>query len=238
MNQHTVKTGDVHHRLTILSVKPFILQCICGTITDKYKPSHVLTGGLKSCGCLRYVKPMSPGSVFGTIKVLRCLKPNAKAVARTYDVECLKCGSVQAMSHTSINDRYVRKFGCMNCLLKYKESKQRMMKAAFSTRIALGHDTNTFMRDYCEQHDMMTITFIRMALKDMLTNMQLEEAGDIQSHAEVYGKLSKESFVIDITADERTQLEEFCVRMNMRVSRSIARLVRHAVTRYCKKIAH
>jgi len=236
VSPYEFKVGDKHHKLTIINATPFTLQCECGAVITKYKPSHLFAGRVRSCGCIVRSKAIKNGSVFGTIKVLRCLNPELKAVSRSYEVECTKCNFVKIMAHTSVHARYERKFGCYNCVNIHKETRRKAKLAPFCTRIVLEPAVEAFMRAHCEQSKTPVITFIRAAMNDMVDNMKLEEAKTIPTHAEIYGKLSKESFTIDITAEEKERLEVFGRRMKLYVSRSIAKLIRHAITRRYRQL--
>jgi len=49
------QVGDKIGRLTVESVKPVRLRCDCGTMTA-YTFTHVVSGRVRSCGCLRQEK--------------------------------------------------------------------------------------------------------------------------------------------------------------------------------------
>lgn len=230
------KVGDVHHDLTIISASPFILRCKCGEELTKYKPSHLFRGRVRSCGCARRYVDMSPGTVYGTIKILKCLNPDRKATQQAYDVECQQCGNTQIMGYSSINARYKRKIGCYNCVFLHKEKLRRHRMPGCCTRIALQPSIEAFVRTYCEKYNMTIIAFIRAAMQDMFENATPEDARFIPSHAEVYGKLSRESFNIDLTARETEMLLAFAKRMKIYASRSMAKIIRFAVNRYCETL--
>ena len=113
---HGYAIGDVQGLLTIAALNPLVVKCACGKTRTDRAISHLLAG-LESCGCR--TKPRRTIDVGMEINGLRIISQHKYGQAireRTWNVECIRCAAVGAISEEWLIARATRNAqGCRAC---------------------------------------------------------------------------------------------------------------------------
>ena len=113
---HGCAIGDVQGLLTITGLSPLVVSCACGRTRTDRTPTH-MRAGLKSCGCK--TKPRRTIDVGMEINGLRIISQHKYGQAirkRSWNVECLRCLAVDAISEEWLIARAKRNAqGCRAC---------------------------------------------------------------------------------------------------------------------------
>jgi hypothetical protein len=93
------------------------------------------------------------------------------------------------------------------------------------------------MRQYCDETGMSLNAFVRYAIGSTLTTMTKLDARDVPTHAQIYGRLSRQSVTLRLTPYERRSLEAIATKFLMKRERSYSRLIRYSIMRACSLIS-
>jgi hypothetical protein len=111
------EVGDVVGRLTITSLKPFICQCSCGNVVERYRPCN-LRNGCKSCGCL-HRGPNYEATVWKRAKYrpIECLTPGEKHEGRIWKAACTICDREYTITEKALYSaaQKPQRKGCVEC---------------------------------------------------------------------------------------------------------------------------
>ena len=131
--------GKKFNKLTVLkkSEKPrfYICQCECGKIKEVRK-DHLISGNIKSCGCLRKTKPFKlrrdlTGQKFGKLTVLSYSHSDKNHFAY-YLCKC-ECGNTKIVRASNLISGDTKTCGCYNKTTK--ENGGRLVHGLSDTRL-------------------------------------------------------------------------------------------------------
>jgi len=110
------KGGEVFGQLTVIkfnryagSAQMWDCRCECGKMTLVMR-RHLISGGTRSCGCLRQCKPFQGGEVFGRFTVIS-FSHIAKRV-HYYKCRC-SCGTIKTVQRSGLLSGNIRSCGCL-----------------------------------------------------------------------------------------------------------------------------
>ena len=143
-NPTGISIGDKFHRLTLTSIRPYIFQCECGGEYKTTRPSMVIKGAVKSCGCLRrelavemvearaearrLQRNIRVGAKVGMLTIIG--KAEARNNNACFEVRC-DCGTVKIVEGRRINS--TASCGChrpVMCRLSLEKARQRQKEIA------------------------------------------------------------------------------------------------------------
>jgi len=104
-------------------------------------------------------------------------------------------------------------------------------------KIWLEPGVDAVMRQYCDETGMSLNAFVRHAISTTLTTMTKQDARDVPTHSQIYGRLSRQSVTLRLTNYERKSLESMASKLLMQKERSYSRLIRYSIMRVCSLLS-
>jgi hypothetical protein len=104
-------------------------------------------------------------------------------------------------------------------------------------KIWLEPGVDATMRQYCDETGMSLNAFVRYAIGATLTTMTKADAREVPTHAQTYGRLSRQSVTLRLTNYERKSLETMASKFLMQKERSYSRLIRYSIMRACSLLS-
>ena len=117
-----VHVGERFGRLTVTSVRPFLMLCDCGTMVRDRVAHHVTRNRLRSCGCLKREKTEVPHTSFRWSEI-RCVNPDEKVHFQRFDVTCVQCNRPSVVCYASVTSTKETR-GCKLCVQDAQEAKR------------------------------------------------------------------------------------------------------------------
>lgn len=127
-----IGVGDKFGRLTVTSLRPFLMACDCGAEVRNRCPHHVTHNRLRSCGCLRRERREVPHSS-SRWSSIRCTNPEQKVHFQRFDVTCVKCKRPSTVCYASVTAS-AKTRGCALCVQDAHEAKRERERAYIMRR--------------------------------------------------------------------------------------------------------
>ena len=117
-----IEPGQKYGKLTILKKSDkmsnknimWVCECECGKIKD-IRGSHLVSGAIKSCGCLNFDKNDLTGQTFGFLTVLSLTDKKGNSGQNIWLCRC-ECGTLKEVRSTSLRSGEVSSCGCIQSM--------------------------------------------------------------------------------------------------------------------------